>query len=344
MVAAIGMPVLLACGGAAAPSASTSSATFAQPVTVKDCNGVQSTFTAPPKRVVTLTANVLELLFWLGVEKTVIGTGAPPEKGTLPTQYAAAAQRVPRLSGDYVPGAFKPVPREVLLAANPDFVIGDWPSNFTAAGATSQQELTDAHVNSYLAMSTSCTSALIKPQTDLELTFQDLANLGRVFGVEQRAQSLIAGMRSKLTDVHRQLGAVTAPSVLPFEYDEGTGTPSAPGNRQTINAIITLAGGRNTFADVDKVYQKTGWEEIARRNPDVILVITYAKPSAAEDRADQARADQFLETFGPIASMSAVRQKRIVHLIYEYGSQGGVRNADAVVQLASQLFPDRLKG
>lgn len=337
-------PAAVACGGVgAAPSPSASSVTFAHPVTVSDCTGHQATFTAPPKRVVTLTASVLEMLYWLGVDKTVVGTGSPPAKGSFPPQFDAAAQKVPKL-GSYAPGALKPIPREVLFGTNPDFVIGGFTSNFNAQGATSQKELDDAHVNSYLTFSTTCTSALSSAQTSLDLTVRDLTNLGRVFGVEQRARSLIDDMRSKVSGVEAKVKGMAAPSVFAFEFDEGTDTPYAPSNRQTINAVITLAGGRNVFGDVDKAYQKVGWEEIVRRNPDVILVITYAKPTKAEDATDQARADQFLRSFAPVAGVTAVKQQRFAHLIYEYGSVGGVRNADAVVLVARQLFPNRVTG
>jgi iron complex transport system substrate-binding protein len=335
---------VLGCGGApAASTTSGSSTSFANPVTISDCTGHQSTFSAPPKRVVTLTPEILEILYWLGVDKTVVAIGSPPTKGSFPTQFEAAAMKLPKLSGNYVPGAYKPVAREVLLAANPDFVLGDFTSNFTAQGATSQQELSASGVNSYLAFSTDCSSALTAAQTGFDLTYRDLTNLGRIFGVEQRAQSLVSEMQAKVSGVRSKLKGAPSPSVFAFEYDEGTDTPYAPSNRQTINAVITLAGARNIFGDVNKAYQKVGWEEIASRNPDVIVVVTYAKPTKADDTADQAKADQFLRTFAPVANVTAVKQQRILHLIYEFGSVGGVRNADAVVQLAAQLYPERVR-
>jgi iron complex transport system substrate-binding protein len=150
-----------------------------EPVTVTDCNGVDSTFDAPPERVVTLTSPVLEMLFWLGVQDTVIGTGSPPEPGDFPPTFDEEGQDVPKLAGEYESGAFEPVPREVLIGNRPDFVIGGFSSNFEAEGAASQQDLADRDIPSYLAFSLSCSSALTGPQEDLDRRMPGRRTAGR---------------------------------------------------------------------------------------------------------------------------------------------------------------------
>lgn len=312
-----------------------------EPVTVTDCNGVDSTFEAPPERVVTLTSPVLEMLFWLGVEGRVVGTGSPPEPGDFPDEFEAEALEVPRLAGEYESGAFQPVPREILVGNSPDFVIGGFSSNFDAEGAASQDDLADRGIPSYLAFSLSCSSALTGPQEDLSLTYRDLENLGDVFGVRDRADELIADMEATVEDVQERLAEVDErPSVFAFEFDEGTEQPYATGNRQTINAVISQAGGRNVFEDLDTDYERVGWEEVVSRDPEVILIITYAEGDAAADEASVAEAEEFLTTFEAIQSLGAVRDRRFVHLLYEEGSAGGVRNAEAIADLAEQLHPE----
>jgi iron complex transport system substrate-binding protein len=336
--------VVSACGGPSGVSNETVGTQQNYPPTaVTDCNGRQATFSAPPKRVVALTTSVLELLYWLGVQDTIVGIGSPPKPGTFPPQFDAAVQKLPKLAGEYAPGSYKPVAREQLLAAQPDFVIGGFSSNFDSNGATSQQELADAKVPSYLALSTSCSAATTSPRTGLDLVYRDLENLGRIFGVGDRATALINDMKRKTGDVTAKMTGVAAPSVFPFEFDEGTQTPYAPGNRQAINAVITLAGGRSIFADLDKAYQKVSWEQVAQRNPDVILLIVYDEGNQAATDADFARAEQFVRTFPALAGTPAVRQGRFARLVYEQGSNGGVRNADAVVSLAHQLHPEQVR-
>lgn len=332
-----------ACGGSAGTSAQVPATSAAyQPVMVTDCGGRQSQFTAAPKRVVALTTSVLEMLYWLDLGDRVVGIGTPPKPGTFPPQFDAAVQKLPKLAGPYSPGGYKPVPREQLLAANPDFVIGGFPSNFNASGATSQDELGKSGVNSYLALSTSCSSAVTKPLTTLDVVYQDLKNLGAIFGVPGKAQALIDNMRSKVAGVDTKLANAPAPTVFPFEFDEGTQTPYAPGNRQAINPVITLAHARSIFADLDKSYQKISWEQIAQSNADVILLIVYDKGNSKDTDADFAAAEDFVRGFAPLAGTNAVKQGRFARLVYEEGSNGGVRNAEAVVDLARQLHPGAL--
>lgn len=303
---------------------------------ITDCGGRESQFTAPPERVVALTTSVLEMLFWLGVGDRIVGIGTPPKPGTMPTEFDAAIQKLPKLAGEYSPGAYKPVPREQLLAADPDFVVGGFASNFEADGATSQAELGESGVNSYLALSTSCASAASKPITGFDLVYQDLRNLGRVFGVNDRAEQLISTMTSTAA---RKTPASGSLSIFPFEYDEGTQTPYAAGNRQAVNAVITQAGARNIFADIDKAYQKVSWEQVADRNPDAILIIIYDTGNPSKNDERFAEAEKFILEFAPLAGTNAVKNKRFIRTLYEQSSNGGVRNADATAALARALYP-----
>lgn len=307
--------------------------------TIEDCEGHRSTYDRPPERVVALNTAVLEMLFWLGVEDRIVGSGLPPKPGTFPDRFESELRKLPRLAGGYVPGSYQPVPREQLLAADPDFVIGGFASNFQADGAASQEELADSGVASYLAVSTACDAAVSTPRTGFELVYQDLRNLGAIFGVRGRAKTLIAEMRSKLDGVGERIDGVRKPTVFPFEFDEGTQTPYAPGNRQAINAVLGSAGARNLFGDLDDAYQKVSWEQVAQRNPDAILLVVYDNGSDAENAKRFAEAERFVESFAPLTGTTAVRDGRYARLLYEQGSNGGVRNADAVVELAKQLHP-----
>jgi iron complex transport system substrate-binding protein len=328
------MTVVLPAAGCA-PAAPSQTPGYAS-VTVTDCKGVESVIESPPKRVVALTPSVLELLLWLDLGDRVAALGMAPRPGALPQGFAGKVAAIPSLSGKYTAGSgYQPVPREELLSVRPDLVIGGFSSNFDAPGAMSQQELAADGVPSYLALSTACESAVTGPQTDFGLVRRDLANLGRIFGVPDRAQRVVAQMEQKIAAV--RLKDADRPTVFPFEYDEGTATPFAPGNRQVINAVIGKAGGRNLFHDQNKAYTKTGWEEVVARDPQVILIIVYGKDGAAANDARFAAAEKYLLDSPALRGVRAVTDRRFARLTYEAASVGGVRNADAVVDLAAQL-------
>ncbi|GII95377.1 ABC transporter substrate-binding protein [Sinosporangium siamense] len=311
--------------------------------TVTDCNGVKSVVDSPPKRVVVLTPSVLELMLWLGLGDRVAAVGQEPRPGSLPQRFSAQIARIPSLSGKYTAGSgYKPVPKEELLSADPDLVLGGFASNFEAAGAISQAELAGAGIPSYLALSTACKSAVTAPQTDFGLVRRDLENLGLIFGVPDRARQVIADMEQKVAAVKAKAGRLAdaeRPTVFPFEYDEGTATPYAPGNRQAVNAVIETAGGRNVFGDRNQAYTKVGWEEVVARDPQVILIVVYDKGDPAANEARFAEAEKFLTGNAALRGVRAVTERRFARLVYESASVGGVRNADAVVELAGQLHP-----
>jgi iron complex transport system substrate-binding protein len=302
--------------------------------------------------VVTLTYSMREMMFWLGVQDRVVSTGTPPEPGQMPAGFDAEAQEVRRLTDFYESAsAYDPVPEEVLLGEEPDFVVGAFSSHFDPeSGAASQERLAELGVPSYQAFSLSCSSALTGPLDDLELTYRDLENLGAVMGVPDRAEDLVGEMEATLEGVQEQLADLPdgeRPGVFAWEADEmseGDATPYATGSRQTINGVIHLAGGRNVFADEDFDYERVGWEAVAERDPDVILVITYATGDEAEDEARWREAEDFLRSNAATRNLPAVQEGRFAHLLYEEGSAGGVRNAAAVEDLAGQLHPDLFTG
>ncbi|GAA3084635.1 ABC transporter substrate-binding protein [Streptosporangium carneum] len=335
--------VLLAagCAGASQSQVRASGAPGSVPVTVTDCNGVKAVVKSPPRRVVVLTPSVLELMLWLDLGDRVAAIGQEPRPGSLPQRFSGQVAAIRSLSGKYTAGSgYKPVPREELLSVEPDLVLGGFGSNFNAAGAMSQDELAANGIPSYLALSTACKSAVTAPQTGFDLVWRDLENLGQIFGVPGRARRVVEGMRQKIATVETEAGRpkdAERPTVFPFEYDEGTATPYAPGNRQAVNAVIETAGGRNVFGDRDEAYTKVGWEEVVARDPRVILVVIYDRGDPAANAAHFAEAERFLLTSPALRGVRAVTEKRFARLVYESASVGGVRNADAVVELAGQL-------
>lgn len=306
---------------------------------VTDCMGHTTSIDRPPRRVVTLTSSVLEMLFWLGAEDLVVGTGTPPSPGDFPSRYESEAAEIPRLSGAYEAGAYSPVPAKTLLAARPDLVVGGFPSNFTESGALGQQKLASKGIASYLAFSSACPT--VGPQNNLRLVHRDLLNLGKLLGMEDRAEKVVAEMKRKVAAARAAVKGAKRPSVFAFEYEEGTEHPVVAGNRQTINAVIRLAGGKNAFEDVNVAYQDMEWERIRRRDPDVILLIVYAKATPKQTRQEFAKAERFLRTNPETRTMRAVRNGSFIPLVYEQGSVGGARNADAVARLAEALHPER---
>ncbi|GGX22826.1 ABC transporter substrate-binding protein [Streptomyces chartreusis] len=313
----------------------------ADPVTVTDCAGAETTFTATPKRIVTSNASSLELLLRLGAGDKVVGTGFPPGRGTLPDELDAQARQVKVLSETVIP-------KEKLLGSGADLYIDTFASMNMGGGmgdAPTEAEFKAAGIQHIFLKSTACAAQSKSPVTDLSAVEDDITSLGAVTGTSARAAELVAGMKQKVDAVHKAVGGTPErkrPTYFFFDYDAGTKQPMAVCNRQVANAVITLAGARNVFADCDGDYKQVGWEDVIAKNPDWIqLAVRDRGSEAANDKAyDEAR--RWLETNSATKGLKAVEKGRFLRIGSERTTIGGVANAETVEQIAKTLYPGKV--
>ncbi|MFJ3794529.1 ABC transporter substrate-binding protein [Kitasatospora sp. NPDC090091] len=327
---------------AAAPGGGTSSAA-AFPVKATDCAGKETVFDSAPKKIVTSNASSLEMLLKLGAGDRVIGTGFPPGKGTLPADIADAGAKVPVL-GDMV------IPKEKLLGSGADLYVETFADMGGMGGgmgtAPTAQEYQAAGIKRVFLRSTSCAATAPAAVQDLTGVEGDIRSLGQVTGTSAGADALVAGMEEKVGAVKTALAGV-APDKRPgyffFDFDAGTKQPMAVGNRQVANAVITLAGARNVFGDLDGDFKPVSWEDVVAKNPDWIQLGVRDRGSEAENRKAFDEAEKFLRDFPATKGLKAVQEGHFVRIGSEVTTIPGTRNADTVQRIAHALFPDQVK-
>ncbi|WP_199838847.1 ABC transporter substrate-binding protein [Streptomyces lydicus] len=335
-----------ACGGARdsgpgdGPGASGRGSGF--PVRIADCQGNTTTFTAPPRKIVTSNAAALEMLLRLGAGDRVIGTGFPPGKGALPGELGERARKVPVL-GKHI------IPKEKLLASGADLYIDTFASMGAMGGAgdaPTPEEFRAAGIKHLYLASTACAPMNGKPQRDLSAVEGDIRRLGAVTGTAGRADALVAGMRAKLSTVREAVGGLAAderPTYFFFDYDAGTKQPMAVCRKQLANAVITLAGARNVFDGCDGDFKAVSWEDVVAKDPDWIQLAVRNRGDAAADEAAYDRAAAFLKSFPATKGLTAVRKGRFLRIGSERTTIAGVRNAETVEEIAHTLHPTRFK-
>jgi iron complex transport system substrate-binding protein len=334
------------CGGGAKDSASgdtaAKSVSDGYPVTVTDCAGAKTTFAAAPKKIVTSNASSLELLLRLGAGDKVIGTGFPPGKGTLPAALDARAQKVTVLGRAVIP-------KEKLLGSGADLYLDTFASmggmGGAAGDAPTEAEYKAAGIKHIYLKSTACASTLKSPVTDLSAVEDDITSLGAVTGTGAKAKELVAGMREKVDAVQAAVGGTARserPTYFFFDYDAGTKQPSVVCNRQVANAVITLAGARNAFADCDGDYQQVGWEDVISKNPDWIQLGVRNRGSEAANKKAFDEAEKWLRTNAATKGLKAVEEGHFLRIGSEPTTIAGVTNADTVQQIAKTLYPGKV--
>ncbi|MFG2717188.1 ABC transporter substrate-binding protein [Streptomyces sp. NPDC048416] len=287
------------------------------PYTLTNC-GVTTTFTAPPKRAVTMNQHATEVMLELGLAKSLAGT-AYLDDAILP-KYAADYRSVPVLAAQYPS-------YEKLLSANPDYVYGGYASAFAANEGRARESLAKSGITSRLNVENCPKGAA----TTMDDVYDEIREVGRTFGVADRAEAWIR--TADATNERTRTARAGSAPVPVFVYDSGDKTAFTAGGKGIGNDIVTRAGGRNVFADDLRTtsFGDASWENVVARAPETILILDYGGTSV-EAKKKRLRDDPAL------ASVPAIKNNSFAVLPLS-DMVTGVRAPAAVTELAAQLRP-----
>lgn len=246
------------------------------------------------RRIVSLNPATTELLFALGAGDRVVGRthwdAWPPE-----------ALQVPDLGDGIRPSV------ETVIAARPDLVIlyatGD---NKEAARALRAAGI-----------------AVMSLRTDLIADFERVARiLGSAVGETDRARATVDSVRATLERVRRATAALPRPTTFMLSWENPLMTI---GSGSFLSELVDIAGGRNVFGDLTDPSPQVSFEEVLRRNPDVVL----GRPETASKLGENPR----------WRGLPAVREGRVLVMDTSLVGRPGVRLGEAAVSIAQLLHP-----
>ncbi|MEU4623275.1 ABC transporter substrate-binding protein [Actinoplanes sp. NPDC023801] len=308
------MSVLTGCAGTGTARGTTEQAAAGEartsyPLTMKNC-GTDLTVEAAPKRAVTLNQSAAEILIRLGLGDRVAGSGYEIDK--TPDDIAAEYKKIPILSA---PGA--EIKHEALLQAQPDFVYGSFASMFTADQSGDRAELHKLGVPTYLT-EFDCTYHETVADADFKLLFEEYRDLAAIFDVPSAGEKLVAEQQAVIDKALAGKKIEGTPKVMWF-YSTYAGTPWAAGPGGLPQHISELVGVKNVFDDAKTKWAEVSWDEVAARNPDVIILadLTRGEPN------DTAREKIALLKKDPLTSrLDAVANDRFVTIPGRYMDPG----------------------
>lgn len=288
--------------------------------TVQSCNRTVS-FDAPPERAISNDVNLTEMMLVLGLADRMVGyTGISGWK-TLDEDMRAGVEALPELSAKYPS-------KEVLIGADADFFFAGWNYGMKVGGEVTPETLAPFGIDVY-ELTESCTHIMQKDKASIEDMYNDLLNLGRIFGVEDRATLLVEGYRKELATFAEDLNAGDPLRV--FVYDSGDDAPFTAGRYAMPTALIEAAGGENIMDDFEKSWATVTWEEVVERNPEVVVIVNYGEVTAEQKR-------DFMMSNPAFADLDAVKNDRFVTLEYVEATPGP-RNIKAIKTLARAFWP-----
>ncbi|WP_418955267.1 ABC transporter substrate-binding protein [Streptomyces tritici] len=314
---------LTGCGARVAPPEGAARDDRPAAVTLENC-GRAVTYAKRPERVVTNDVGITELMFALGLEDRMAGYVMPDDRGDLSkVPWKGGYDRAKWLSKDAIT-------KELVLDARADLVFAGWNYGFGEDNGLTPDSLRRLGVDTYV-LTESCrngpgaTRGIMPP---LDALYTDLTNLGKLFGVERRAQKLVADFKQQVARAQAEAPRGAARPTV-FLYDSGQDKPFTSGRYAAPHDIITKAGGNHLMADLADSWTTVGWETIVARDPDVIVINDYGDTTAAQKRA-------FLLSHPPLAQVSAVKHRRIVTLDY-VDLVESPRNPAAITTLSAYL-------
>ncbi len=294
----------------AADAVSQTENTGAYPLTL-DNYGREVVIEKCPEKVLALGPNCTELMAALGLSDRVIGRSlVNHSRGPLP-EFADEVNAIPQLN-------FSSATREAILTSGADFIYAiDWEISDTGCNIDEVGQYgMDVYVNA---------------AASLEQQYQEIRDLGRIFGIEDRAEALVKDQQDRIAAVTEKLKGQTPKKVL--VYDSGNDGVFTCSGTNFESLLVSLAGGKNLFDDLDeKQWITVSYEEVLKREPDVILIHDYNTPSVEEKIAE-------IKANPALAQLDCVKNDRFAVITLESVLPGN-RMAYAVENMAKSFYPE----
>jgi len=271
-------------------------------ITITDDAGKTISLSQKPARIVSLSPGATELLFAAGagdrIVGTVIGADAPD-----------AAKKIVRL------GDANALKYERLKALKPQVIVV-WRDMTHELVLESLQKL-----------------RLPIYQVSLR-NFDDMPGsirrLGQLAGTETAAESAARQVEARIASLPKRPDAkvaATNPALFFMMWDVPLYTV---GSRHLMNDAILRCGARNIFDDIDFPAPIVEFEEIKKRNPDVILM--GAPPITSRD---------WRERWSQFPAVKAVAARQVINFVDVRLTRMGPTAIDAVPAICEQLKPMR---
>ncbi len=270
-------------------------------IVVTDQVNREVTITGVPGRIISLSPSNTEVAFALGLGDRVVGV-------TEFCNYPSEAM------DKNLVGGFSSPSLEVIVDLEPDLVLASTIHNEEVP------RLEDMGI-----------VVLVVESSTLEELYESISLVAEISGVVEAGSELVSSMEERIDAVSRAVAAVDDADRVRAFYEVYSDPLMTAGRGAFINEILTLAGGVNIFGDVDENYPQISAEEVADRQPHVILYPDY-----------HGTADFVLEEMAGRPgweSVPAVVDERLYAISDDTFARPGPRVVEAVEEAARIFYP-----
>ncbi len=259
----------------------------------------------PPERIVSLSPGNTEIAFFIGLGEKIVGV-------TDFCNYPGEALGKEKVGGFANPNL------EALVALEPDLVL---------AG-----NMHDEIVKKLEEMGI---PVLVLSPASVEEVYVSMELVAAATGNEEAAARAIAGMQGRLEKVQERLASISGEKRVRIYYEVYSDPLMSAGGLSLINEVLSLAGGKNIFADIAEKYPKISDEAVVERDPQFILFPKFH--GSEEIKGD------ILEGRPLWKKITAVKEEKVFGVQADAISRPGPRLVEAVEEVARLLYPDLFK-
>ncbi|MFL6121868.1 ABC transporter substrate-binding protein [Actinophytocola sp.] len=257
------------------------------PVTITNC-GKKYTYTRAPSRVVVMNGgSVAEVssLLALGLGDRIIANAQSYGASEVPGRVDAIA-KLP--TGGIKLNDMMDIPREAMIGLAPDFVISTYDGGFRAeSGFATREDLAAIGANTYSPESTCGDVGTVSGTPSIEDSYRLLRDLGKIFGVSDRAEKLVADAKAKVARIQQQVAHLPKKKAMLIIPGMAMGSEfSSVGAKAIWNDIMAKAGVENVFAGAsDQMFANPSREQVAKADVELLIVVNYMSKDPAADAA-----------------------------------------------------------
>ncbi|MCL1632745.1 ABC transporter substrate-binding protein [Sporolactobacillus sp. CPB3-1] len=269
-----------------------------------------------PKRVMATTRTVAELLLHLGLKDRIVGVGG--DFGIGDSSVEKQYKTLKKLSSSYVG-------KEAAIGTNPDVIVsrGDLFDN-ADWGVGTVDSLNSMGVGTYVLESSI-------PGGSYDSIYKDIDHLGEIFNVQDKAKAFAGQLKKKQKKITSELSKIKKTQTFAYLHmSDPKEVYVYPASKETFfNNAFKMVKLDNVFKN------ETGnvsVETLVKTNPDVLIVLDWNNDGDKMKKA--------LYTNPKLASMKAIKNKKVYTMDYNYLFSYSYNTLDGLEKLAKEMYPN----
>ena len=249
--------------------------------------------------VVATSVAVTEILDKLGVEVS----GVPTTSYELPESTKDATEVGSPMNPDL----------EIIKSLNPTCVV-----SVDTLGSDFEKQFTENNIPSmFVNLST------------VDGLKETIANLGEKFDKSEKAVEIIAELENKENELNLSKKENKEDILILFG---APGSVMVSTDNSYVGNLVKIAGGNNIFKSESSSFMQVNMEEIIKRNPDKILIMTHAVPEEAKKTVEEEFAKATWQ------QLDAIKNNKVYYLENGYfGMSANLKVIEALDKLGAIL-------